>query len=76
VCIDICALGPRNPKKHRVKRAACVDEAADTLPRSETNRCTASGQRLERAATAIVRLRDTLNRGETIAAAKKLKEYD
>jgi hypothetical protein len=43
------------------------------LPQSETKTCTASGQRLERVATAIARLRDRLNRGETIAAEKNFK---
>jgi hypothetical protein len=50
--------------------------AADTLPRSATNTCTASGQRLERVATAFVYLRDNLDRGETADAPKKLKEDD
>jgi hypothetical protein len=64
---------PGDFAKDRVKRVAFADEAADTLPRSETDRCAVSGQRLERGATAIARLRDTLNRSETIAAAKKLE---
>jgi hypothetical protein len=50
--------------------------AADTLPQSETNRCTTSGQRLERVATVFVYQRDTLDRGETANAPKKLKEDD
>jgi hypothetical protein len=66
-------FAPGNFAKERAKFVACADEAADTLPRSGTNRWAVSGQWLERAATAIARLRDTLNRSETIAATKKME---
>jgi hypothetical protein len=46
--------------------------SVDALPRSETKVRAKLGQRLERVATALVWLRDTLNRGETIRSEKNL----
>jgi hypothetical protein len=67
------AAAAGNSVEDGAKGAAFTSQAADTLPQSETNIWTTSGHRLMRVATVFVWLRDILNRGGTMAAAKIIR---